>query len=104
MNALETESNADPLEDYEISDAEHEFYKREGWLLLPGVLKTSAIGPVRQDVLDVLAAFGKKAADLHRGDDVSHKLLQTSQYLTPASISKSRNHPTRTICSAFIPT
>jgi len=93
MHALETESNADPLEDYEISDAEHEFYKREGWLLLPGVLKAGAVGAVRQDVLDVLAALGKKAEDLHRGDDVSHKLLQTSQYLPTSPLDHLVNSP-----------
>ncbi|MEM7445904.1 MAG: phytanoyl-CoA dioxygenase family protein [Pseudomonadota bacterium] len=78
---VESDFTVDPLENYELIGDEHEFYKREGWLLLPSLLKDSAVDAVKQDVLDVLAALGKKTSELHRAEDVSHKLLQTSQYL-----------------------
>ncbi|EGU57628.1 phytanoyl-CoA dioxygenase [Vibrio nigripulchritudo ATCC 27043] len=88
-----TSQLSDPISPLELSPEEIEFYKSEGWLLLPNLLKPEFVSSIRNDILNVVKELGTQSQDLSQASDTSHKLIQTSQYLAGSPIDSFVNSP-----------
>ncbi len=84
----------DPINSLSLTEAEIGFYKHEGWLLIPGLLKSEALSAVYDDVLGVVTDLGIKKKELSEASDTSHKLIQTAQYLAGSRLDGMINSPT----------
>ncbi len=94
---------ADPIGSLSLTEAEIEFYKREGWLLLPGLLKPEAVPAIRDDTLGVVNELGVKKSELSKAGTTAHKLIQTAQYLADSPLDGMINSPTlRSIAASLL--
>jgi hypothetical protein len=71
-----------------LTDSEVEFYKREGYLPLPGLVDSSAVEQLREEVFAVLEANGVPRAGLNRATDTADKLRQCPQYLAGSALDE----------------
>ena len=75
-------SNDDIVRPIELTDAEVNFYKQEGYLVLPGLVDRERANELRAEVMAVLhEVFGLDAARLGRAEGKADALRQTTQYL-----------------------
>ncbi|HLL90064.1 MAG TPA: hypothetical protein VK324_12250, partial [Tepidisphaeraceae bacterium] len=65
------------------------FYKREGYLYLPGLLTREAAAEARREVLDILRVTHALMGGQARGKDgAALKLVQTGQYLRGSALDR----------------
>jgi phytanoyl-CoA hydroxylase len=76
-----------------LTDSEVRFYQQEGYLTLPGFVRSDAIAGLRQEVFDVLAANGVSPESLKRATSVADKLRQNAQYLAGSKLDALINGP-----------
>lgn len=69
-----------------LTDSEVEFYKREGYLCLPGLVDGRAVEQLREEVFQVLEANGVPRAGLDRATETADKLRQCPQYLAGSAL------------------
>jgi len=79
--ALKMTNGAEPVSSYDLDPKEVNFYKSEGWLLLPQLLKHDHVDALREDILKIVTGYGTKQSELAKASTSAHKLIQTSQYL-----------------------
>ena len=72
---------ADVIAPIQLTDREVRFYKEEGYLPLPGFVRSEVVASLRQEVFDVLEAEGVSADSLKRATSAADKLRQSSRYL-----------------------
>ncbi len=77
----------------QLTDSEVRFYKEEGFLPLPGFVRTEAVAGLRQEIMDVLEANGVPAESLRQATSTADKLRQNSQYLAGSKIDQLINSP-----------
>lgn len=77
----------------QLTDSEVEFYKREGYLCLPGLVDAAAVDGLRAEVFEVLEANGVSRAGLHRATETADKLRQHPQYLAGSLLDELINGP-----------
>lgn len=65
----------------DIQESELRFYRREGYLPLPGFLRAELVSEVRDEVFDALGADGISRSDLRHASSSADKLRQCSRYL-----------------------
>ncbi|MFC7624919.1 phytanoyl-CoA dioxygenase family protein [Microlunatus sp. GCM10028923] len=71
-----------------LTDSEVEFYKREGYLSLPGLVDSRAVERLRNEVFAVLEANGVPRAGLNRATETADKLRQCPQYLAGSALDE----------------
>lgn len=71
-----------------LTDSEVEFYRREGYLCLPGLVDTAAVDRLRTEVFDVLEANGVSRAGLGQASETADKLRQCPQYLAGSALDE----------------
>lgn len=71
-----------------LTDSEVEFYNREGYLSLPGLVDSRAVERLRHEVFAVLAANGVPRAGLDRATETADKLRQCPQYLAGSALDE----------------
>lgn len=64
-----------------LDPAEVRFYKREGYLMLPGFVDDAALPALREEVFEVLEAHGVLRDSLSRASSEADKLRQCAEYL-----------------------
>ena len=90
MTAAPSSSVLNPIR---LTDSEVAFYKSEGYLCLPGLLRADAVGPLREAVYAVLEANGLGRAALAQATATADKLRQCSQYLPGSLLDELINGP-----------
>ena len=87
-----------------LTDAEVNFYQKQGYLTLPGFLRADAVGALRREVLEVVeGAFGLTEDDLRTSRDTGDALRQSSQYLRGSGLDEMINGDrTRGIASRLL--
>ena len=83
----------DPIGSISLSDPEIEFYKREGWLLLPSLLKPESDSEIHGNILDVVEELGFREDALTNASSTVHKLIQTAHYLAGLPLDRMVNSP-----------
>lgn len=86
-------NNSELIAECQLDEHETQFYKNEGWLLLPNLLNSAKVGSVRSEILDVVTQLGTRHAELSEATEVKHKLLQSPQYLKNGSLDAMVNSP-----------
>lgn len=76
-----------------LTDSEVEFYKREGYLCLPGFVRAEAVEWLRDEVFEVLEANGIPRSRLSRASETADKLRQYDQYLAGSALDELINGP-----------
>ena len=76
-----------------LTDSEVAFYKTEGYLCLPGLVRAAAVPRLREEVYQVLEANGLARADLAQATSRADKLRQCSQYLVGSALDELINGP-----------
>lgn len=71
--------NTDPVNTVRLTAGEINFYRREGWLIVPGLLSPEVTAALRDDVLDLMGRIGGWEGA---------KLRQTHQYLPDSAIDR----------------
>lgn len=71
-----------------LTDSELEFYRREGYLLLPGMIDGEAVERLRTEVFEVLEANGVPRSGLDRATETADKLRQCPQYLAGSALDE----------------
>lgn len=89
----DTPNETDPISAFSLSEPEIGFYKQEGWLLMPGLLKSEAVTALRNDVLGIVRELGIKTNELSQASDASYKLIQTAQYMGGSRLDGMINSP-----------
>lgn len=72
----------------QLTDSEVEFYKREGYLCLPGLVDVTAVDRLRTEVFEVLEANGVPRAGLGQASETADKLRQCPQYLAGSALDE----------------
>lgn len=76
-----------------LTDSEVAFYKNEGYLNLPGLIRADAVGALRDEIFDVLDANGVSRQALTKATTQADKLRQCSQYLVGSMLDDLINGP-----------
>lgn len=76
----------DVIPNWTLSKGEVRFYKDEGYLLLPGLLQSTAIDAVREEIFAVMEAGGLSRERLQQAQSSREKLIQSGQYLADSTL------------------
>ena len=77
----------------QLAPGELQFYKDEGYLVLPGLLDRAQIETVKAEILDVMASAGARPERLNQAQSAKDKLIQSHQYLRGSSLDALVNSP-----------
>ena len=77
----QTTSTPPLINDFDLTAAEVTFYNDQGFLPLPNFVRGGAVGALRDEVKEVLAAHGLDEARLRKASEAGDKLRQNHQYL-----------------------
>ncbi|HEV7301097.1 MAG TPA: phytanoyl-CoA dioxygenase family protein [Tepidisphaeraceae bacterium] len=98
-----TAVTTDVIAPINLTDREVRFYNEEGYLPLPGLVRSDAVAALRQEVFDVLEANGVPADSLKRATSAADKLRQNSQYVAGTLLDALINSDaTRAVASRLI--
>lgn len=89
-----TLTGASPVAQLNLDPREIAFYRREGYLYLPGLISREDAAEARREVLDILeiaTALSPQAAQGKAGDP--RALIQTGQYLHGSTLDRLINSP-----------
>ncbi|WP_152363560.1 phytanoyl-CoA dioxygenase family protein [Microlunatus speluncae] len=81
-----TPTDTEVVQPLSLTDSEVEFYKREGYLCLPGLVASGAVEQLRAEVFQVLEANGVSRAGLDQATETADKLRQCPQYLAGSAL------------------
>ena len=90
---MTTATSSPVLNPIQLTAAEVAFYKNEGYLCLPGLVRAEAVAPLRDAVYEVLEANGVTRAALAQATSPADKLRQCSQYLAGSVLEELINGP-----------
>jgi 2-oxoglutarate-dependent dioxygenase len=76
-----------------LTENERYFYREYGYLTIPGFLVEEVVAPLREQVLDVLAANGVSRAQMDHASETADKLRQNPQYLAGSLLDELINGP-----------
>ncbi len=86
-----------------LTDGEVNFYRRYGYLALPGFLDPEAVEPLRNEVLEVMASEGFDRARLDRAEETADKMRQANHYLAGSLLDELINgKPSLALASRLI--
>jgi len=86
-----------------LTEAELNFYREQGFLPLPGFIRSEAVDAVREEILDILEANGVSRESLCKASCAADKLRQCSQYLKGENLDHFINSEiTRSVASQLI--
>lgn len=81
------------INELNITDSEIEFYKKQGYLPLPGLIATDSVKALRQEILDILDAYGISYPMLCSASTAADKLQQFNEYLAGSMLDTMINGP-----------
>ena len=91
------------INDYDLTPAEVIFYKEQGFLPLPNLVRKEKIEALRDEVKQVLGAHGLDEARLRKASEGKDKLRQFTQYLAGSLLEELINgERTRAVAGRLI--
>ena len=77
----------------QLAPGELQFYKDEGYLVLPGLLDADKLAAVRAEIMDVMTSAGANPDRLKQAQSSKDKLIQSHQYLRDGALDSLVNSP-----------
>jgi 2-oxoglutarate-dependent dioxygenase len=90
---MELLEKADPVVGLKLTPNEIRFYREEGYLVIPGLVRSEALDALRCEILQVMAAAGQDYAALCQSPGARGKLIQSGQYLVGSALDHFINSP-----------
>lgn len=78
----------------ELTDSEVKFYNEQGFLPIPGFIRSEAVAPICEEVYEALEANGVSRESLTAASSAADRLRQCSQYLKDSYLDRLINGET----------